>query len=607
MTLLRITAIAVLTACVLFVVNSCSGPGNGSGGNAAAAKKKDAQSIKLSNSEEEGTGTKQDEKKSVDSAARAQRSGTTPTQEFTTGSATSRTDKKEPVTIIIDELCGGGELKTTQVKNPLLDAPGSVYSVISLEKEDHICIEWSGSRIKSINVYALEPIGTKIRLASFRGGAAAGNRKELVIPRKDLHLYKYFNVIAAGMNDEGKVVASAGSRALTFVENAKNGMADDFSKIFTITNMGYDAYGGNAGCGRHALELYRLARKYGFTPRMVDINFSSWGDTHVFEEIFVRSMNKWVAFDSTFSVYYTVGAKPANVFEMHEALVNGKVESMGYVPYKDSIKRLEGYYINPRYLFKNIAVGIFDNNPGNSFCYSDEYSLPWSRCARKMATPELWYLPPERIRINNKSIIFQKGKNRKSFTLDKIRMRNPVPADGRLILKKKYCPLNEPFRSLVYHKKQFLENGDFEKDADSDGVADGWTVTGAAGTALTDMHNFVASGRKAQYIKFGHQGGKIVIPIPVKDAYDDKLIFHLTGFALVKTGSARIDIVPATGSCCTNGDIYQFSQRYSPGNWNFLMSSGFHLDQAKDRTLVITGAPDSELFLDDFRLYQLKR
>lgn len=508
--------------------------------------------------------------------------------------------------VTIDELCGGGKLRTAKVKNPLTDPPGSTYKRIVLEKGEHICIGWDGADIHSVAVNAVEPGGSKIRLASYSGVTPSG-RKQIVIPYNDFRYYKYFSVSVTGKDSASRVVATRSGRALAYTLRDRKGMADDFAKIFAITNMGYDAYDGAAGCGQHGVALFSLALKYGFMPRLVDINYNNWGDTHVFTEIFVRSMNEWIAFDPTFSVYYTVGGKPAGVLRMHNALVRGKLDSMGYVPFKDSIKRIETYYINPKFLFKNVAVGIFNNNPDNSFCYVDEYSVPWSRCRREMTAPELWYLPPENIKISDGSIVFHTGIKQKKFPLGSLRIKNPIPRDARRAKGKKYFPMNDPFRSLVYHKKQYLRNGDFERDGDGDGIADGWTAEGVEKAGLTGLEEFTAVGKKAQYLKFGPRGGSIRNPIPVERSNDKKAIYHLMGFAMVKNGSARIDIVPDTGACCDSGDIYKFSQRRSHRNWNFLMSSGFHLDPETDRTLVLSGTPGSELFVDDFRLYKLKR
>lgn len=412
----------------------------------------------------------------------------------------------------------------------------------------------------------------------------------------DYRLVKEFRLILEGTDGAGNPISSAYSAELTLDNNPPAGMSNDFSKLFDITDMAYGYYGGAAGCADHAVKMIEFASAYGFSVRYIHLVVENI-ESHVNVEAFDEELGKWVLFDPTFDLYFTVAGAPASAFEMHTALVSGGMDSMGFVKYDATVFRFENYFLNGMTLFKNFCVTLGDPlGYSGWFFYSDQYSVGWDHCSYRHDDSNMLYLRPENISMSPGLVSFTTDTGTQTYDLGQF-IYNPT-FNGTEYINSPANILNDYFRPLFFGTTEYMPEGDFEADTDADGVADGWTATGLAAAALTTED--VLSGTYSQRLEFGPAGGTftytVTTPLSVTMPF-----YHVTGFYKLLQGGVSL-VTPPNGSCCDSGPFADISVHYTPGNWNLLYTASSELNPWIANEITIQADPNTVILLDGFHL-----
>jgi len=458
-------------------------------------------------------------------------------------------------------------------------------------------VKWESNNISRLNIYTFSN-GYK-ELVARNLEPPPDNTYSLELKYSKYRLYRNFRIFVEGFTPAGEILRSKLSAPIALKNNPPAGMNDDFSKIFDITDVAFDNVynkpGGLKDCGTHTYQMEILADKYGYKHRRVNIYIGPYGNSHVFPEIYVPSMKQWIAFDPTFDLYYTVDGIPASAYDMHEALVSGRLESMGIVKHNDAITRYEDYYLNGFTLFKNFQIQI-----ENRFfaCFQDKYSIQWDRCRIAVPDKELLYLPPGSIHLKNDKIIFDTKDQPLSFSIKELQPSRAIDVE-KFINSPAYI-LNDYFKPILYGDKQYIPQGDFETDRDGDGMADGWTGTGIVSARLSDEE--AISGKYSQYVEFGPDGGSISYELKDKESEN----FRLHGFYKITRGNAGTKILPDPSSCCCNESLEKHTIGHNNGHWNFFVGSTFRIYENNDNIISFEAASGTVMLLDDIQLLKVK-
>lgn len=226
-----------------------------------------------------------------------------------------------------------------------------------------------------------------------------------------------------------------------------------------------------------------VARTVGLSLMVRDGTFGS--DTHAGAEIWIPEMGGWIYQDPTFNCYWTINGRPASALQLHNALMSAE-DIKPVVANAKAQAALDNYYVDPRLLFRHISYEYKAGGP--LLYYVDGRIEPLNMRDRNWIQsdqPAIF----EGLDTNGNRFVERKGEvapgifaqliGQVLFIRDRREQNRGirVRSSSGVVQVCSY----EHWRAEelgVFQEKNFVRNGSFEITGTSQGVADGWTITG---------------------------------------------------------------------------------------------------------------------------------
>jgi len=226
-----------------------------------------------------------------------------------------------------------------------------------------------------------------------------------------------------------------------------------------------------------------VARTVGLSLMVRDGTFGS--DTHAGAEIWLPELGGWIYQDPTFNCYWTVNGRPASALQLHNALMSGD-EIAPIAANAKAQAMLDSYYVDPRLLFRHISYEYKAGGP--LLYYVDGRMEPLNMRDRNWIQsddPAIF----EGLDENGNRLVERKGEvapgifaqliGKVLFIRDRREQNRGirVRSSSGVVQVCSY----EHWRAEelgVFQGKNFVRNGSFEITGMSEGIADGWIISG---------------------------------------------------------------------------------------------------------------------------------
>jgi hypothetical protein len=259
-----------------------------------------------------------------------------------------------------------------------------------------------------------------------------------------------------------------------------------------------------------------VARTVGLSLMVRDGTFGS--DTHAGAEIWIPEMGGWVYEDSTFNCYWEIAGKPASALQLHEALMDGReIKLVSDDPGAEAMVR--GYYIDPRLFFRHIS---YEYKAGGPLLYYVNGRLEPLNMRDRYWLQTDSRAVIEKLDTSGHTIVERRGEIAPGIFVQLIGktlfVRDRREHDRGIRVRSSSGPVEacayEHWRAeelRIFQSRNFALNGSFNVTGKSEGLADGWSVSGPV-DALTTLGG---QGMGAQ------AGGKLWqrIEVPARGRY----------------------------------------------------------------------------------------
>jgi hypothetical protein len=181
------------------------------------------------------------------------------------------------------------------------------------------------------------------------------------------------NISACSMSLLIALVVLSGCR--NTVRWSRPTMPEDFEAAFKITHETRLATLKDKRCSFLSTANLDNLKKAGFNARIVAGNIDNDScHSHTVNEVWIKSLSKWIMFDSLFDVYYTVDSNPATMLEIHNAYYKSSSGNYAVIHYDDKNYSFERYYENVFSDFQTLFYYMRTNELRKDVCFDDEVS-----------------------------------------------------------------------------------------------------------------------------------------------------------------------------------------------------------------------------------------
>ena len=226
-----------------------------------------------------------------------------------------------------------------------------------------------------------------------------------------------------------------------------------------------------------------VARTVGLSLMVRDGTFGS--DTHAGAEIWIPEMGGWIYQDPTFNCYWSVNEQPAGALQLHNALMSG-AEIKPVAANAKAQAVLDGYYVDPRLLFRHISYEYHAGGP--LLYYVDGRMEPLNMRDRNWIQsdePAIFQGPDQ----NGNRLVERKGEVAPGifaqligdvlFIRDRREQNRGVRVRSSSGIVQVCAYEHWRAEELgIFQGKNLVRNGSFDLTGMREGVAEGWTIAG---------------------------------------------------------------------------------------------------------------------------------
>jgi hypothetical protein len=226
-----------------------------------------------------------------------------------------------------------------------------------------------------------------------------------------------------------------------------------------------------------------VARTVGLSLMVRDGTFGS--DTHAGAEVWVPEMGGWVYQDSTFNCYWELEGKPASALQLHDALMEEHAIKL-VSPNPKAEASVRSYYLDPRLLFRHISYEYKAGGP--LLYYVDGRLEPLNLRDRYwIQTSDRAVL--EALDTNGNTVVERHGEVAPGIFVQLIGnnlfVRDRRDENRGIRVRSSSSTVEvcayEHWRAEelgIFQGNNLVHNGSFNVTGKTEGVAEGWSVSG---------------------------------------------------------------------------------------------------------------------------------